>query len=85
MMFTPFALEGIEWQQLVVITTGSTSQPGRYRVEISWQLDKYRIDVIHVLSGHTIHRVHAFWIRTAVETANRNLRRYTKLEASRAS
>jgi hypothetical protein len=75
-MFTTDNIAGLEWQQEVPRQT-----PQRlYRVSITWELDRYRITVLDIASGHLLRRVHAWYPRTAVATANRLLRKYTNLE-----
>jgi hypothetical protein len=74
--FETFMLQGIEWQQKVAIKTES----GKYRVEITWALDRYRVSVWRrVQEPEKLVEVrHPLFARTAVETANRLLRRYNK-------
>lgn len=72
--FTVDMLNGMEWQQTVSINTAS----GKYRVEITWALDRYRIKVWRrVQEPEKLWAVgHPWYARTAVETANQLLRYY---------
>jgi hypothetical protein len=72
--FEQHMLNGLEWQQVAAIKTPS----GKYRVEITWALDRYRVSVIRrVQEPEKLVRVHhPLYARTAVETANKLLRYY---------
>jgi hypothetical protein len=74
--FRPEHLDGIEWQQIVSATTPR----GVYRVEVTWALDHYRVTVIRVESLSHLLSHKAWYIRTAVDRANRLLRHYTQTE-----
>jgi hypothetical protein len=80
-VFTVEMLAGLEWQQVVPMQTPQHL----YRVEITWALDRYRITVIDLASGHTKRRVSSWYARTAVARANKFLRHFTKLEPQEAA
>ena len=67
-------LTGLEWQQTVAIKTAT----GKYRVEITWALDRYRVSVYRrVQEPEKLVRVHhPLYARTAVATANKLLKYY---------
>jgi hypothetical protein len=75
-MFTEAMITNLEWQQIVPMNTAS----GHYRVEITWSLDRYSIRVWRRIQEPEkfIRMHHAFYMRTAVKTANRMLRHYSK-------
>jgi hypothetical protein len=77
--FDTWMLDGIEWQQVVALRTDS----GKYRVEITWALDRYRVSVWRrVQEPERLTEVrHPLYARTAVETANRLLRKYNRRES----
>jgi len=72
--FETWMLDGVEWQQKVPIQTAS----GKYRVEITWALDRYRVSVYRrVQEPERLVRVHhPLFARTAVSTANQLLKYY---------
>ena|ERR1017187_8358642 len=72
--FTRDMLNGMEWQQKVSINTAT----GKYRVEITWALDCYRVSVYRrVQEPEKLFTVrHPWYARTAVKTANALLRYY---------
>lgn len=74
--FEAWMLNGIEWQQVVAVRTDS----GKYRVEITWALDCYRVSVWRrVQEPERLTEVrHPVYARTAVATANRLLRKYNR-------
>ena len=74
--FEEFMLNGLEWQQKVAIITAT----GKYRVEITWALDRYRVSVYRrVQEPEKLVEVrHPLYARTALVTANRMLRYYEK-------
>ena len=76
--FEEFMLNGLEWQQKVAIITAT----GKYRVEITWALDRYRVSVYRrVQEPEKLVRVHhPLYARTVLATANRMLRHYEKKE-----
>jgi hypothetical protein len=73
-MFSHEMIDGINWGHVVPLNTSN----GRYRVEVEWSLDRYTIRVWRrVQEPEAFVRVHhAFYLRTAVKTANRMLRKY---------
>ena len=77
--FDTWMLDGIEWQQVVALRTDS----GKYRVEITWALDRYRVSVWRRVQEpeHLTEVRHPMYARTAVETANRLLRKYNRRES----
>jgi hypothetical protein len=72
--FTEDMLDGMHWQQQVSINTAT----GKYRVEITWALDCYRVSVIRrVQEPEKLREVrHPHFARTAVKTANALLKHY---------
>ena len=72
--FETFMLGGLEWQQVVAVTTPN----GKYRVEITWALDRYRVSVYRrVQEPEKLVRMHhPKFAHTAVATANRLLKYY---------
>ena len=72
--FETFMLDGLEWQQKAAIKTAN----GKYRVEITWALDRYRVSVVRrVQEPEKLVRVHhPLYARTAVATANKLLKYY---------
>ena len=76
--FQEFMLNGLEWQQKVAIITAT----GKYRVEITWALDRYRVSVYRrVQEPEKLVEVRQpLYARTALATANRMLRHYEKKE-----
>ena len=74
--FEEFMLNGLEWQQKAAIITAT----GKYRVEITWALDRYRVSVYRrVQEPEKLVEVrHPLYARTALATANRMLRYYEK-------
>lgn len=74
--FEAFMLDGLEWQQTVGIRTDS----GKYRVEITWALDRYRVSVYRrVQEPEKLVEVrHPLYARTAIETANKLVREYNR-------
>jgi hypothetical protein len=77
--FEVYELDGLEWQQKVSQRTGS----GKYRVEITWALDRYRVSVWRrVQEPEKLFEVrHPLYARTAVSTANALLRKYNRRES----
>jgi hypothetical protein len=73
-MFTIGDVLTLSWQDVSAVKTDN----GKYRVEITWALDRYRISVWRrVQEPEKLVRVHYAWYtRTAVRTANRLLRKY---------
>ena len=72
-------LEGLEWQQTVAIITAS----GKYRVEITWALDRYRVSAffrpeLPSEPEKLVENRFPLYARTAVATANRMLRNYER-------
>lgn len=76
-MFTTENLVGLEWQQIVRRETPRNL----YRVEVTWALDKYRVTVFLIKFDCRMQVKHARFARTAVTTANKFLRAYSKREA----
>ncbi len=76
--FELFMLDGLEWQQTVAVRTDS----GKYRVEITWALDRYRVSVYRrVQEPEKLVEVrHPLYARTAIETANKLVREYNRRE-----
>jgi len=74
-MFTPAMIEGLEWQQIVPVLTRAK----RYRVEITWALDRFRISV-RTNTGILLRSKFAWCGRTACATANKFIRQYEKIE-----
>ena len=82
--FEAYMLDGLEWQQKVSINTAS----GKYRVEITWALDRYRVNVwrrgsfcVYACRYTKLIEVrHPLYARTALTTANSLLRRYAEKE-----
>ena len=76
--FEAYMLNGLEWQQKVSINTAS----GKYRVEITWALDRYRVNVWRRVQERPklIEVRHPLYARTALTTANSLLRRYAEKE-----
>ncbi len=77
-MFTPSMITELEWQQIVPMQTPK----GHYRVEITWALDRYRVSVwrrVQEPEKFTEFH-HPKFARTAIETANRMLRKYARRE-----
>jgi hypothetical protein len=74
--FEIFMLNGLELQQKVSINTPS----GKYRVQIEWELDRYRVIVWYrAAEPEVFFEVrHPLYAHTAVVTANRLLREYDK-------
>ena len=74
--FEVWMLSGIEWQQRIPIQTDN----GKYRVEITWALDRYRVSVWRRAQEpeKLIEVRHPLFARTAVETANMLLRKYNR-------
>jgi hypothetical protein len=72
--FWEWMLIGLEWQQEAAIKTDS----GKYRVEITWVLDRYCVSVYRrVQEPEKLVRVHhPRFAHTAVATANKMLRYY---------
>lgn len=72
--FKTWMLDGIEWQQKVAINTAT----GRFRVEITWALDRYRVTLWRrTIEPEKIAEVrHPLFARTAVATANKMLKYY---------
>jgi hypothetical protein len=72
--FETYMLDGLEWQQVVAVQTAT----GKYRIEITWALDRYRVSVYRrVQEPEKLVRVHhPLYARTAVATANSLLRYY---------
>lgn len=70
--FETWMLDGLEWQQKINIRTAT----GKYRVEVSWVLDRYRINVYRrVQEPEKLVRVHRpLYAGTTVATANKLLR-----------
>jgi hypothetical protein len=64
----------LDWQEFINIRTAS----GKYRVEITWALDRYRVSVYRrVQEPEKLVRVHhPHFAHTAVKTANALLRYY---------
>lgn len=75
-MFTVEQIANLEWQQVVPQQTKSN----KYRVEITWALDRYRISVRRIADGLLIRRVAAWYPRTAIQKANAFLRKYEQGE-----
>jgi hypothetical protein len=75
--FELFELNGLEWQQVVAEITDS----GRYRVEITWALDRYRVSVYRrVQEPEKLMEVRQpLYARTAISTANKLLRQYNEM------
>ena len=71
-------LQGLEWQQIAALTTPS----GKYRVEVTWALDRYRVSVWRRVQEPEkfVEVHHPIFGRTAVETANKMLRKYRSRE-----
>ena len=76
--FELYLLDGLEWQQTVAVRTDS----GKYRVEITWALDRYRVSVYRrVQEPEKLVEVrHPLYARTAIETANKLVREYNRRE-----
>ena len=74
--FETYMLDGLEWQQTAAIKTSN----GKYRVEITWALDRYRVRVYRrVQEPEKLVEVRQpLYARTAVATANRMLRNYER-------
>ena len=74
--FETWMLDGVEWQQRIPIQTDN----GKYRVEITWALDRYRVSVWRRAQEpeKMIEVRHPLFARTAVETANILLRKYNR-------
>lgn len=76
-MFTTEQIAGLEWQQIVPQQT----RGNKYRIEITWALDRFRVSVRRIADNLLIRRKAAFYQRTAVATANRFLREFERREA----
>jgi hypothetical protein len=76
--FETHMLSGLEWQQVAAVQTAT----GKYRVEITWALDRYRVSVYRRASLNEPERLaarrHPLYARTAVATANKLLRHYER-------
>jgi hypothetical protein len=74
--FELFELNGLEWQQAVAEITDS----GKYRVEITWALDRYRVSVYRRVQEpeKLIEVRHPLYARTAISTANFLLKHYER-------
>ena len=72
--FTADMLDGLEWQEKRSLRTAR----GKYRVEITWALDRYCVSVYRrVQEPEKLVRVHhPLFARTAVKTANSLLKYY---------
>jgi hypothetical protein len=72
--FTVPMIDGLDWGHAVPLCTDN----GHYRVTIEWSLDRYTVRVYRrVQEPEWFCEVHeAFYLRTAVTTANRMLRLY---------
>ena len=72
--FNPQMIADLEWQKKVSVNTAS----GKYRVEITWALDRYRVSVYRrVQEPEKLYAVRRpLYIRTTVKTANALLRHY---------
>jgi len=75
-MFVEYMLASLEWQQIVPMQTAS----GKYRIEITWALDRYRVSVWRRIQEpeKLIEVRHPLYARTAVKTANQLIRRYER-------
>jgi hypothetical protein len=71
-MFTEEQINGLEWQQIVPQQT----KDNKYRVEITWALDRYRVSVRRIAGDVLIRSKAAFYRRTAVATANKFLHQF---------
>ncbi len=73
-MFTFAMLVGMEWQQVASQKTAN----GEYRVDVRWALDRYRIQVWRRVQEPEmfVDQHDAYYLRTAVKTANKMLRKY---------
>jgi hypothetical protein len=76
-MFNESMISVLDWQQVVPLQTANR----HYRIEITWALDCYQIRVWRrIQEPEKLIRVHrAFYIHTAVKTANRMLRKYSRV------
>ena len=76
--FTAEMLPALEWEWQHKVSLRTTS--GKYRVEITWSLDKYSVYVWRrVQEPEKVVRYHyAFTMRNAVKTANKMLRWYER-------
>lgn len=74
--FTVEILDGMEWQEKRSLRTAC----GKYRVEITWALDRYKVSVYRrVQEPEKLMRVHRpLYARTAVKTANELLRYFER-------
>ena len=74
--FEVYMLDGLEWQQNVAFKTAC----GKYRVEITWALDRYKVSVWRrVQEPEKLVRVHhPRYAGTAVAKANELLRWYER-------
>lgn len=77
--FVEWMLYGLEWQPKVALKTDS----GKYRVEITWALDRYRVSVYRTLHCPPVRVHHPKFTHTAVATANKLLRYYASSGTSR--
>ena len=78
-IFTKEMLSGLEWMQVVSRNTAG----GIYRVDVRWVLDRYRIQVWRRVQEPEkfVDQHDAYYLRTAVKTANALLRAFEKREA----
>jgi hypothetical protein len=74
MKFKPADIEGLEWGTIVDRSTPALM----YRVEITWALDRYRIEVYRL--DCRMQSTTAWYIRTAIKSANKFLNQYTRRE-----
>lgn len=79
--FTVDMLDGLEWQEKRSLRTAS----GKYHVEITWALDRYRVSVwrrVQEPKRLTVWKLvrvhHPLYAGTAVKTANKLLRWYER-------
>jgi hypothetical protein len=78
-IFTEEMLSGLEWTQVVSQNTAD----GIYRVDVRWQLDRYRIQVWRRVQEPEkfTYSIDAYYLRTAVKTANALLLAFERREA----